>query len=401
VIKALTDRFVAGARPSKQHTNIFDTKARGLVLRVGRRTKVWYFTYRHGGPTQWLRLGDYPALTLADARTEAVNQRKTLEVDGIDPVEERARLNTPIEPEPAAPVFTFKDFVPVYVAFQKGRTKEWADEESKIHRHLLPAWGPLPLRDIKRTHVHELLDTVTGKGLKAGVNRIQALISRMFTVALDRGLVEAHPAARLIKRFTETPRDRVLSDDEIRKLWTGLDAQPGAPSDAVRLRLLLGQRGGETVGMLWSEVALEDALWLLPAPRTKNRKPHSVPLPPEALTLLTRRRTHVPEDEPRVFPDLTLTSKEHKSIAKLHGGKYEWKDLRRTVGTRLAGLGFDETTRGRVLNHAKYSVTEKHYNVHEYDAEKLQALTAWDLELQRILANKPKKSKILPMRARR
>jgi len=398
--KTLTDRFVAGIR-SASRQNFFDTKARGLVLRVSPRAKTWYFTYRHGGPTQWLRLGDYPALSLADARQEATAQRALLD-NGTDPVAERARREAPPEPAPVPRVFTFADFVPTYIAFQKGRIKEWADEERKIHRYLLPAWGPLPLRDIKRSHVHELLDTVVGKGLTVGVNRLQALISRMFTVALDRGLVDAHPAARLIKRFKETPLDRVLTDDEIRTLWAGLDAQPGPASDAVRLRLLLGQRGGETAGMVWREVDLDDALWQLPAPRTKNGKPHIVPLPAQALALLTRRREHVPADEPRVFPELSLAGDEHKALGRLHGGAYAWKDLRRTVGTRLAELGFDETTRGRVLNHARYSVTDKHYNAHAYDAEKRGALTAWDAELQRILAHLPrKKTRILPMPARR
>jgi len=68
--------------------------------------------------------------------------------------------------------------VPVFVRFQKGRTKHWADEEGKIKRHLLPAWGSLPLKAITRTQVAELLDTVESKGLKSGTSRIQAVISR-------------------------------------------------------------------------------------------------------------------------------------------------------------------------------------------------------------------------------
>jgi len=402
--KLLTDRFLLGATTADR---VFDSHTRGLVIRTGALRKVWYFAYRLDGRDQSIRLGEYPALSLAGAREEAYELRRLLD-KGLDPIVERARraalerVASAPAPAPGPPVFTFAMFVPVYVGFQKGRTKEWADEASKIYRHLLPVWGSLALREIKRPQVHELLDVVAGKGLTYGVNRIQALISRMFTVALDRGLVDAHPASRVIKRFTEQPRDRVLSDEELRALVAGLDARPGAASDAVRLRLLLGQRGGETAGMLWRELNLEAGLWSMPAPRTKNGKPHVVPLPATALELLKRRRAAIADTEPRVFPGLTLTSFEHKALAAIHGGAYEWIDLRRTVGTRLAELGFDETTRGRVLNHARYSVTEKHYNLHAYDVEKRQALAAWDTELARILANKPKKkTNILPHRPRR
>jgi integrase len=394
----MNDRTLAGLRPTTRQT-YFDTKTAGLALRVGARTKTWYFVYRNGGEPEWVVLGTYPAVGLADARDLALGKRHGLDIDGVDPAAERRK-----EPEPdpvTAPAFTFADFVPAYVAFQKGRTKDWKNEEAKIRRHLLPAWGALPLKDIRRTHVHELLDTVTGKGLTAGVNRIQALISRMFTVALDRQLVDAHPAARVIKRFTETPRDRVLTDDELRALWAGLDARPGDASDAMRLRLLLGQRGGETAGMLWSELDLAHATWSLPRPRTKNSRPHAVGLPPTALALLERRRKERVGQEPHVFPGFTLTCDAHQALRAITGGAYEWKDLRRTVATRLADLGFDETVIGRVLNHAKYTVTGKHYNQHQYVEEIRQALAAWDTELQRILRNEPKRrSRVLPMRGR-
>ncbi len=397
--KNLTDKFCAGIR-SATRENVFDTKTRGLVLRVGPKTKTWYLAYRRDGrPTQWLRLGEYPAVTLAEARTTALHHRHAIDVDGKDPAAERR--TPPPEPAPPPRVFTFADFVPTFIAFQQGRVKTWKDDRAMIQRYLTPAWGPLPLNAITRTHVHERLDTVAGAGLTVGVNRLQALVSRVFTIALDRSLIEAHPAARMVKRFNEAPRTRVLTDDEIRALSIGLDARPGAAADAIRLRLLLGQRGEETAGMLWSEVDLAAGVWSLPGSRTKNGRPHVVPLPPTALSGLNARRKAVPTDEPRVFPLLTLTSDAHKALSGIHGGAYEWTDLRRTVATRLAGLGFDETTIGRVLNHARVTVTAKHYNQFAYVEEIRRALTAWDVELRRILANKRKpKAAVLRMRAR-
>lgn len=381
----LTDRFVASkSRPTKR-LNYFDAVTRGLVLRVSPKgRKSWYCVYRFdGGPSEWLRLGEYDAVSLAEARKLAGTCRYQVDVEHRNPAAEKR--TPPPPPEPVAPVMTFATFAPVYVAFARGKKRTWADDDAKITKYLLPAWGPLPLRAITRTHVHELLDAIVAKGLTVGVNRVQALISRLFVVALDRGLVVAHPAARVIKRFSEEPSTKVLSDDELRALWAGLDAHPGAAADAIRLRLLLGQRGGETAGMAWAEVDLDAALWRLPPTRTKNKRPHVVPLPAAALALLMRRRAEVPADEARVFPGLTLICDAHKALGALHGGRYEWKDLRRTVATRLAALGYDETIIGRVLNHARYTVTARHYVQHGYLDEMRRALDAWDRELGAIL----------------
>jgi integrase len=128
----------------------------------------------------------------------------------------------------------------------------------------------------------------------------------------------------------------------------------------------------------------------MPGRRTKNGRPHAVPLATTAHAILEHRRGEVPQGEQRVFPGLTLNRDDHRALRALHDGAYGWTDLRRTVATRLASLGFDETTIGRVLNHARYTVTAKHYNKHLYLDEKRRALEAWDRELQRILRHEPK-----------
>jgi hypothetical protein len=118
----------------------------------------------------------------------------------------------------------FAELAKLYATFAKGRKKSWEDDVRKINKYLIPRWGSMALRDITRAHVHELLDGLVANGMTVGVNRIQAVISRLFAVALDRSLVGAHPAARMIKRFQEPPSDRVLTDAELRELWVGLDA---------------------------------------------------------------------------------------------------------------------------------------------------------------------------------
>jgi len=384
---ALTDRFVSGLHPAGRVV-YFDSKTRGLALRgTASGIKTWAFVYRAAGKPTWITLGAYPAVTLADARTLALSARHSIDVEKRDPAMElrAARQAAKAEPPAAPAVFTFGDMAKVYEAFAKGKKKTWQDDIGKVKRYLIPAWGTLPLRDITRRHVHEVLDGLVAKGMTVGVNRVQAVVSRLFTVALDRSLVDAHPAARMIKRFKEQPSDRVLTDEELKALWKGLDGRPGRAADALRLRLLLGQRGEEINGMRWSEVDFKARTWDLPGARTKNRRPHSVPLPPTALQILERRRAEVPKDEPRVFPGFNAWVPDYRALSEIAAGAYEWKDLRRTLSTRLAALGFGEEVVGRALNHAKHTVTARHYIKHDYLKETRLALAAWDREMLRIV----------------
>ena len=282
-------------------------------------------------------------------------------------------------------MFTVAKLGKLYLTIAKGLKKTWYDDERTFKRYILPAWQDRAVRSITRADVHTLLDEAMARGLKGGVVQLQMLVSRLFTIALDRGLIDAHPVARMIKRHKVKARTRVLNDTEIRTLREQLDAVPGEAADAIWLRLLLGQRAEETSGMLWSEVDLEARTWFLDGVRTKNGRPHLLYLPLTALTLLqARQATLTNTTEARVFPTLTTVATSEAG-SRAHGVRtiaeiahsfpdFDWRDLRRTFATRMAGLGVGEDTIGRLLNHAKYGVTGKHYNQYKYLEEKRRAL---------------------------
>jgi len=396
--KALTDRFLSSLKV-KERSVFFDEKVRGLALRATPAgSRSWWFVYRvNGQPSQWVRLGEYDATGLAEARKLALSHRHDVDVERRDPAEEKRRKRAAAEVVPER-AFTFSDLCDLYAKVAPGKKKTWREDIGKIKKHLRPAWGDRALRSITRAQVHELLDGLVAGGMTIGVNRIQALVSRLFTVAMDRSLIDAHPAVRMEKRFSEKPGTRALTDAELKALWIALDAYPGRAADALRLRLLLGQRGEEIAGMRWSEVDLEASVWQLPGERTKNGRPHAVPLPPTAHAILTRIQTEVSTGgklPDRVFGAFTVRSDDHRRLGEIHAGAYAWKDLRRTVATRLAGLGFDETVIGRTLNHARATITAKHYNVHGYLDEKRRALEAWDRALQEIVTGAKRSRKVV------
>jgi hypothetical protein len=87
--------------------------------------KTWCFVYRSSGKPQWLTLGSYPAVTLADARSLARAKRHAVDVDKRDPAAELRieRQKAPLPPVPMPAVFTFADLAAVYETFAKGRKK--------------------------------------------------------------------------------------------------------------------------------------------------------------------------------------------------------------------------------------------------------------------------------------
>jgi integrase len=143
------------------------------------------------------------------------------------------------------------------------------------------------------------------------------------------------------------------------------------------------------MAMRWVDLDLKAGVWQIPAEHAKNGRAHLVPLPASSVDIVKGRRSAVAKDEARAFPGMSADDTAYRQLSELTAG-FVWKDLRRTMATRLAELGWDETTIGRVLNHAKVSVTARHYNQHPYIAEMRQALDSWDRELARIVANEPK-----------
>ena len=395
--KALTDRFVESVKVTKRE-NYFDEKAAGLCLRVTPGgSKSWSFVYRNGSGPQWLALGSYPALTLSRARGLALMHRAQVEVENRDPLAEARRAALP-ENLPST-ALTFGRFVAeTYLPFAKANKRTWRQDEQKLEKRILPAWRDLPIASITRKHVVLLLDTIQTEVLAAktsrgnrgtNVNRYQALISRVFTIALNRSEIENHPVARLIRRVKEGARTRKLTNEEIRDLYLALTAPKAETREghaaALLIRMLTGQRGGEVVGMTRSELDLKAGVWEMAGTRTKNGRAHVVPLSKGVKAIIQRRLELLPATEQRIFPGLTIRCLSNPGWMGIHGGAYDWRDLRRTMATRLSQMGHKLVV-PRLLNHAHATVTDRHYDQYEALPEKRAALDAWDREVRRIVS---------------
>lgn len=242
-------------------------------------------------------------------------------------------------------------------------------------------------------------------------NRTLALIRKMFNYAIGADWLEANVAALIPKPGREQSRDRVLSEDEIRAVWTACESERPALRALMRLRLVTAQRGGELQRMTWADVDLEAGWWTIPGTVTKNKMPHRVPLSPSAVTILKALQKETPADE-WVFAGKTgarpigdvkkagrriatrIVGAREKAGQKNPTFDFRGHDLRRTAASYMAAGGIPRLTIGKILNHAETGVTAV-YDRHSYDAEKRAALDWWAIRLQAILEGKDA-AKVLP-----
>jgi integrase len=252
--------------------------------------------------------------------------------------------------------------------------------------------------------VIELLDEVmAGSGARTGghvaANRTLAGIRSMFNFALDRGIIDSTPAARVRRPGEEQSRERTLTAEEIAKIWRAAATLGDPFGPYFRMALLSAQRRDEVARMQWADLDLDTGLWTLPAQSTKARRSHVVPLAPLAIEILKAipRKEFVADGVTKPSPWVFTTAGDAPvsgfSKAKprldraITPSVAAWRihDLRRTVATEMGRLGVAQSIVGKVLNHADRSITAV-YNRYDYLTEKRQALDSWAAYLNEMLS---------------
>ena len=345
--------------PAGKQVDYFDTKARGLGLRLsygGRRS--WFVMYSDaGGNRQRVSLGQYGKIEdgmvpLADARKRA--KAKLGEVaTGKSPAAERAA-------ERVAP--TVKALAADFVEHQKTRRRTWKKQESILNRDVLPKIGGMKARHVRRADVRAMLRKIAERPAPVLANRAHEISRRMFNWALDEEIygIEYNPADR-IERWEESSRDRWLTTEEIAVYWRELDAEPDRAATALRLLLLTAQRQQNVLAMRWSQIDWGDSVWTCPARETKTNETYIVPLSPIVIQILKGLKDDAEEGVDWVFKkrgadgpaDRTFIAKSHTRACERAGIEgYVMHDDRHTFSTHSARMGIPEFIRSRVLHHS-------------------------------------------------
>jgi integrase len=210
------------------------------------------------------------------------------------------------------------------------------------------------------------------------------VLSKMFAWLIRDRRVTANPCASVARPEIPGSRDRVLTNSEIGDFWKAADSIDNPFATVLKLLLLTGCRLREVAEMRRDELSEDGGTWNLPGARTKNKKPHGVPLPPLARDILASVKRI--EGCPYVFSTTGKSPvqgwskiKDRVDAAMKPASPWVLHDLRRTAATGMAELGIAPHIVEAVLNHvsgARAGVAGT-YNRAAYAPEKKAALERW------------------------
>jgi integrase len=410
--RKLTDLFVERVRaPASGRIEYFDASFPGLALRVTENgSKSWSVFYRFSGRLRRFTIGSYPAIKPAQARREAQAALEQVRAK-VDPAEEK-RAQRQRSPEKDTFGIVARDYLDRHVR-ANNRPSTIAEAERDLNRDALRVWDKRPIGSITRRDAIDLIDEIVERGARVQANRTLTRLGALFDWAVEKERLAVSPVAGMKRPTQEQARDRVLTDDEIRWLWSGSDLIGWPFGPMTKLLLLTAQRRDEVAGLTWAEVDSEKSVWTIPGQRAKNGRLHEVQLSAKAMEIL-RSLPHIGDDlaftttgdttisgfsrSKRRLDEAMITARRRelglpegddglRKKLKLPAGKplpveipnWTLHDLRRTAATGMARLNFPPHVVDKILNHTGGTIrgVAAVYNRFAYMEERRNALEAW------------------------
>jgi integrase len=327
------------------------------------------------------KIGSYPAMTLKQARDAA-----------------RAYYDNPQRFHQQAAVGSFGEIAEKWFRDHviRGRLRSRYEIRRQLDKYVLPIWGAKPFLEIRRRNVAELLDTIAEQNGPAQADACLANIRLIMQWWQARDDDYTSPIVKGMNKAKPQARERILNDNEIRRLWAACD-ESGSYGALVKLLLLTAQRREKVATMRQDDIVGDQ--WIIRSEEREKNNAGTLKLPPLALEIIKAQPRIL--NNPYVFPGIgdgpfaSFAEQKTRLDQKL-GGMAPWvvHDLRRTARSLLTRLGVSHEHAEQVLGHMIKGVART-YNRHDYIAEKAHALSALAGLVERIVNGAP--DNVVPM----
>lgn len=257
--------------------------------------KLWRYKYRHEGREKLMSFGQYPDVTLVDAREKHAQARRVL-ASGVDPMAQRKveRLQAAV-----GDVSSFQSVALLWL-------EHWSVDKDARHvdttrRRLIanvyPALGLRPIADIEAPELVAMAKKIEARGVSHIAKRALETTGQIFRYGVAHGYCKRNPAVDFKPSDILKPRNSKnmarVDAKELPALLKAIEVYRGTPITrlAIKLMALTFVRTSELIGATWDEFDLEGKRWNIPAERMKMKTPHIVPLSTQALEVLELLRT--------------------------------------------------------------------------------------------------------------
>ncbi len=335
-----------------------DSDIVGLRLFVGHTgRRFFYLRYRLNGRKRSCRIGEFPSVSLKEARTRA-HELKSMISRGDDPVaERRARAAVP----------TFAEFAKnEYMPDAKAHKRSWRADEIRIDKELVPRFGRLQLTEITTKDIQQFHTAKRASRFPATANRYLSLMARMMQIAVEREYIERNPARAVHKFREDNARERHLSKEEIGRFLEALGSLKNrSMANSFKFLLFTGLRKGEAMTLAWRNVNIEAGTIYLE--KTKNGRTRTVVLNALARQVLDEMLALREGDHPYVFPGrdanapVSNPSKVFAAALKSAGIEgFHCHDLRHTYASLAINSGASLYDVQKLLGHATSQMTQRY-----------------------------------------
>ncbi|MBD5417819.1 MAG: integrase arm-type DNA-binding domain-containing protein [Desulfovibrio sp.] len=382
----LTDTHIRSLKPEAKPRKYFD--GGGLFLYVPPTgSKLWRLAYRFEGKSKLLSFGDYPAVSLKDARGRR-DEAKGLLAKGIDP---SAQKKAAKQEQVTAERDSFEN---IALDWHRTRLAGFSEKHQgtalyRLNTYILPIIGKKHIASLEAPEILALVKSIEGKGNHETARRVLQIIGQVFRFAIAMGKIKHNIAADLhgaLRPRKVVHRAAVLGKEKVAHLLMAIDEYAGYYPLVCALKLapMLFVRPTELRCATWQEFDLDAAEWRIPAERMKMRRTHIVPLSRQALTILKELKKFSGEGqylfpstrtETRPISDATMLN----ALRRMGYQKHEMSvhGFRSIASTLLNELCYNRDWIERQLAHGDSNGVRAAYNYAEYLPERKRMMQEW------------------------
>jgi integrase len=386
ILMAINDAAIRNAEIREKPYRLADSDK--LYLQVyPNGVKGWRVRYRKNGKETMLSLGNYPTVSLRDARTKR-DEINVMLSKNIDPVDERKLKVQQNESRRK----TIASVYPVWL--EERKPPVWSAQyysvvKRRIIKYLLPKLGNIPLEELTPPQILAVIKNVEKQGTIVTAHLVLQLCSKIFKYSIAHGWVVSDPCRDLTGALAPVKtqhRAAIINPASVGKLLIKIDNFCGTSivHYALKILPLVFVRPAELAKSVWEEIDFSAAEWRIPAMRMKMRGYHVVPLARQTLQLL-RELHEISGHRNYLFPNKTDDKRPMYTETLLHALRnlgYDKSEItahgfRVTASTLLNELGWREDYIERQLAHVPRNKVRAVYNRAGYLPERRKMMQAW------------------------